>query len=775
MKSKFILFSLAILIPMMGVTQEDLLIGQWRSHLPYITASKVTQSASKVYFATEQALVVHDKDESTFDFLTKVEGLSEVGVDALLYDEVNEQLIVAYTNSVIDIINGSEIFRITDIRDKTSIQGDKRIYDMYIQGGEYLYLAMGFGLVQFDLTSFEFGFTLDISETVTAVDGHGDNLVISLTDEAYTVDLSETNIPAFFDEWTLLKTGLPDMMVPVDVYMEEERIYLASSETLFLSDLSYEFDSIYSDPDSLLDIQFVKHAVGDRYMLGLRHRDEGKGESKVIQFDPADQKYAETSSCASRLIDAVLDEQNRMYIADGWDGFRYKTDFNGDCIVTELNSPAGLGASDISVGDGEVYFASGGVTENFGFLFNSRGIYVLQDDGWSNINRKTSSFMAENDVLLPYTVEADPRTGRVFFGSFWAGLVSFDPESGELKLYNNQNSPLELQVGDDRVKITGLAFDDESNLWISNFSAAHPFAVMTPEGNWFSYEIEEGDDKVEQIVVDDVGLVWIVIGGTNGGLVVHDPAGTPLDPTDDAQRSINLNNSEIESNLVYCLAKDRSGAVWVGTGQGAVVFECGRSAVEDDCEGNRRKVLQDSIVAFLLESEEVLAIEVDGADRKWFGTRNGIFVQSPDGEEQIAQFDSDNSPLFDNTIRALAFEPDDGVMYISTDKGIQSVRTETTGSTRRHKSDVIAFPNPVRPDYNGPIAIKGLATDAEVRITDIAGRLVHKTEALGGQAIWDGHNLHGEKVPGGVYLVFSSSSDVLLDVDSHVTKILVVR
>ena len=55
-------FSLAILIVFFLNTsnaQSDLAIGQWKSHLPYQVGWYVTQSDTKVYFATETI---------TFDF-----------------------------------------------------------------------------------------------------------------------------------------------------------------------------------------------------------------------------------------------------------------------------------------------------------------------------------------------------------------------------------------------------------------------------------------------------------------------------------------------------------------------------------------------------------------------------------------------------------------------------------------------------------------------------------------------------------------------------------
>ena len=84
----------------------------------------------------------------------------------------------------------------------------------------------------------------------------------------------------------------------------------------------------------------------------------------------------------------------------------------------------------------------------------------------------------------------------------------------------------------------------------------------------------------------------------------------------------------------------------------------------------------------------------------------------------------------------------------------------------------MVFPNPVKPDYSGPITIKGLITDAVVKITDVSGNLIYETVALGGQAVWDGKSFDGQKVHTGVYLVFCSDQE---GAKSFVTKLLFVR
>ncbi|MFH1160816.1 MAG: T9SS type A sorting domain-containing protein, partial [bacterium] len=86
--------------------------------------------------------------------------------------------------------------------------------------------------------------------------------------------------------------------------------------------------------------------------------------------------------------------------------------------------------------------------------------------------------------------------------------------------------------------------------------------------------------------------------------------------------------------------------------------------------------------------------------------------------------------------------------------------------------DVYAFPNPVKDGYDGYIGIKGLVSNAQVRITDVNGALVYSTRAEGGQAIWNGRNFSGKKARTGVYLVFASDDK---GNEKVVTKILIVN
>jgi hypothetical protein len=135
-----------------------------------------------------------------------------------------------------------------------------------------------------------------------------------------------------------------------------------------------------------------------------------------------------------------------------------------------------------------------------------------------------------------------------------------------------------------------------------------------------------------------------------------------------------------------------------------------------------------------------------------------LFLVSPDGTEQLQQYTFDNSPLLSNSINTMCMDQETGELYIGTDQGICSFRTDATLGGKTF-GKVYAFPNPVRPEYSGPVTISGLVANAEVRITDVEGNVVFSDRANGGTITWNGRLYSGERAATGVYLIFASNDD----------------
>jgi hypothetical protein len=304
-----------------------------------------------------------------------------------------------------------------------------------------------------------------------------------------------------------------------------------------------------------------------------------------------------------------------------------------------------------------------------------------------------------------------------------------------------------------------LQFDAENNLWISNFGAAQPLRVRKADGSWksFSLPFTVFENAISQIVIDDNNYKWIVSPKGNG-LICYDH-GSSIDNTgDDKWRRFGsgTGNGNLPSNDVLCAAKDKNGYIWIGTNDGVGVIQCPEQAFSSpSCDAFWPVVPNGNFAGYLFKGQDGRSIVVDGADRKWIATRNGVFLVSASGEKVIYQFTDENSPLLSSDVKKIAIDGKTGEVYFATLKGICSFRSTATEGSEKNEN-VLVFPNPVPPGFSGTIAIRGLVNNAIVKITELDGRLVYQTRALGGQAIWDGRNYRGQKISSGAYLVLVS-------------------
>lgn len=763
------LFSFFVLFFCVNVwaQESELKIGQWKSHLPYHAGNWVTQSETTVYYASPFALFTIEKEDFAVDFISTVDGLSDIGVNKIKYNESLDALLVIYDNSNIDLVKSNEIINFNDIPKNTSIVGDRTIYDILFDGNG-AFLSTGFGIVKLNLEREEFEFTTFTGVPVLGMAIFEGNIYAATDEGIYRAENNPSINLADFNNWQLLDVGdgFPAVYSSRAIATHHNALYFDIDGDLFqYSDGN--LTEVHTEED--FSIEYL--SAGNEFLIA-GFACNGNCRGKVLFFR-ADDTFVESGGrCIDRPKYAIEDQSGRIWYADQFRGIRYTERAGETCISLDFDSPGSQNSSEILLANDKVYIAAGGVASNQTALNRVDGLFVREENEWKVINRGTVPLFLEEDIDRDfYRLAVHPDDGRLFIGTFWGGLIETDGEN--YTAYTQDNSSLQGAIGDGaRERVAGLAFDSDNNLWMSNHAAARPISVLKADGEWRNFNAPV--KGLLQLAIDLNGYKWFIAPGE--GVLVFDDNGTIDNTNDDRTRLFTPSNSEMLTSIVNCVEVDLDGDVWVGTAQGPVIFECGNSVFEANCRGSLRVVEQDGFGANLLSTENVQSIAIDGGNRKWIGTNNGLFIQSADGREQIAFFNTDNSPLFDNTIIDIAINGETGEAFIGTNQGVISLRGEATEGRPINGPNVYAFPNPVRPEYDGPIAIKGLARDANVKITDVNGQLIFETTALGGQAIWDGKDFSGRKASTGVYLVFSTSrTRGLSNPNTAVAKILFIN
>lgn len=765
--SLFCVVCIIYLLPGVMEAQSDpLAIGQWRAVLPFTTGMAVAQTDNHVYYGTTQALVRIEKVDKSPRFYSRIDGLSESGIRQMAYCKKFNTLLLAYASGNIDLMTQGAVINVPDILNNTNITGDKSINHLYLYQDSLVLLSCGFGMVQYNLHTRLFERTAFTPFPIFQMASH-EGYFYAAGEEG----LFRLPVNSFFSDfarWDLVgpTQGLPAAYVASGVVTMEGQLFAAVNDTLMLLHGQSREVIFYQGGYSLSYVEAERdHLIAGYQVSG--------GPDRLVVRKP-DATIHIISECVGVPRGAVLDQYDRIWYADEWSRFRTYDLQAGKCDWYIYNTPAGFNSWDIHILDDTVYVASGALTSAGSPTFNNSGIYIYRAGQWENYNRSSYPIMEQKEAHVDYVgITTDPRDGTIYAGSYYGGLLEI--KGANLHFYQKENSILQGAIGDiQRPRIGGIVRDQKGNFWMANTLSPDPLVLLTTDGQWRSFRPATNTFLLAGLV-DQQNNKWFILG--NGGVLVYNEGADPLDPADDRVRILTADNANLPNNRVVSLGLDLDGAVWIGTRDGVGVVRCG-DVLRDECRASRVVVTSDGAPEALLKDVEIRAIAVDGANRKWLGTGNGLFVQSPDGTVEVARFTMANSPLPSGRINALAFNHRTGEMWIGTENGMMIYQTDAPAGGETHAPQVSVFPNPVRPDYRGPIAVNGLPRDANVKITDIRGRLVYETSALGGQAIWYGEDYTGRRVASGVYLVFTTSKGgefVAGPADTAVSKIVFVN
>lgn len=768
---KRLLFFCFFIFMLIGAFAQNRSIGSWKLYLPYNRCIAIAAAPNYIYAATPYSLLKYNKNGEELDNIDKVTGLSEIGIQNIIYDNISKTLIVAYTNSNIDLVtDNNEIININDIKNKI-ISGDKAIYNLTINEG-LAYLSCGFGIAVLDVAKREFKETYYISNT-------GSNLAIKdvsiLNDKIYAstaegLKYIALNNPGILNyvNWQLASgiDGLPGGGNPEESEVFDHKLFLSLSDTLFSYDGLVWTKLMYEPYWKIKQLTSTSNGLAVCSLL------DTSGQITDAKVSVYNSNFVLIDSLRRPNISSpfqILSESDHdFYVADYDKGLLHVQDQKSTTIT--VGGIPSNNAFGLAVNNNKMYVATGSYDGSFNYKRNVNGFYVYNGTYWGMYSLYTYPILSTVTDVIAITV--DPKTERIYASSLYSGLIVVSGDTVSLYDETNTDGMLQPAQGDPgSTRVSDVAIDQKDNVWILNNSAAEPITVWQKDGTWTHQPGVSGINQLKKIIIDQNNQKWILT--REGGILVIDE-GELNTNADDKIRYLNssVGNGGLPSEGVFSIAEDKEGSIWVGTSAGIGVFACASSVFNTGgCDAQKIIVERDGYSGYLFSTQAVIAIAVDGANRKWIGTSGGVWLLSSDGKEELLHFNTANSPMPSNEVYDIAINDKTGEVLIATSAGMIGYLGDATKGSDVFE-DVLVYPNPVAPDYSGPIAIKGLADDAYFKITDIGGGLIYEGNANGGTAIWDGKNYNGTKAKTGVYIVYSLGQD---GKSHYATKIVFIK
>lgn len=387
------------------------------------------------------------------------------------------------------------------------------------------------------------------------------------------------------------------------------------------------------------------------------------------------------------------------------------------------------------------------------------------------------TFVPSTDPRVPtvnyYRVAATP-SGDIWLSSWGAGLMRAvwkQNDSLTLEYYNNHNSPLVGFSSNPSYTVPGKAIGDQNGTtWIAHWgnwiqNSSHLIA-RDAAGQFYGFTYPGNPPSVGYlmfIAIDAAGTKWLGsyrADADGSGLVWFNDGGTLADTRDDRWGRITTQGTALPSNTITALATDQTGMLWVGTTGGVAVI-VNPTAVLNGGTPFIRSLRE-------LRGVAINAIAVDALNNKWIATSNGIWIIGDDGVTIIGTITQSQYPvMLSNDIRALAYDAEQGLMYIGTERGINILRTIAVRPRPTYQVQI--YPQPFDPD-RGMLTIDGLAPETELRVSTLSGMTLRTIRTRSRTVLWDGRTDSGEKVPPGIYLLHAMSEQ---SGESAVAKIVV--
>lgn len=710
----------------------------------------------KIIAAAENGLFYYTISTGEITKLSKANGLHEVGISAFDYNPQTKTGLIGYQNGSLDVVTPDGITYVVDIPIATGYNGSKKINHISITGTKAV-VSVGYGLSIFDLKKKEFndsafflaGSNYEASNEATIVD----NKVYSVTNTGLKTHEMNTTFPVY-STWATEMSGIFTQIDsdPVLSFSSANTAYIYTNGTS--TPLSQTFGKVQ---DVVVNSNNI--IVTD--------------QSRIYTFN-TNGNYISTASVGEECNTAIK-VGSKIYGGTIFSGIKDETSNSFKPDGPYFNYAYKLNL----YGENQLLISTGGRDARFnGPLANPKnpGFYYFNGMQWIY----PSYFIGKTQAFNVLDVAANPSTtDEVFFTNYTFGgqgiyKMKYNSTSKDFDFtkYYNLAAPNNFVR-----RPVGLTYDDQNNLIAT-------IAFMDTG----SIAIAPYDKAGDNFIIKDLGilsngiqkalfyenLLWVPMPRTNNFLV-YDYKKTPTNVSDDTPYILNQSNGfPSNSNGSISVAIDKAGDAWIGSDTGLRILSNAVSTIREPNPSVKPIIIeQNNLGEELFRDSQILQIEVDAGDYKWISVDGGgVYYMSSDGQRTIKHFTKENSPLPTNSITDIKVDRKTGKVYFVSYNGIVTYQGDVADVTSNF-GNVLVYPNPVvYSNFKGKVTIKGLAEKTNIRITDVAGNVIHSAVARGGYYEWDLNNQRGARVASGIYFVLMTNED---GSDKATAKIAVVN
>lgn len=754
--------------------------GQWRMHIAASQAIDVATGNGLVMSALKTGVLEYDIASSETKIFNNLNGLSDITLTTIGYEPTTKSFFIGYENGNMDqILSNGAIVNIPAIR-LANIIGNKKI-NRFTMHNNLVFVSTGFAIVVIDPVKHEvkdtyypssvaknFQNTLFINDTIYALHNDGMfkadiNNPLLANSANWQVDnrLPIPPLEFIFKNGAVVNNAIY-VLYQKDGYGGDSILRVTNTGTTEI--FGHQFDS------EILNLKEVNNHIGIIY------------SDAAILLNTIDygifQQLQSYGSAGKKMRSITYATDGFYYIADEVYGLVSHSTFGWAKLISREGPPKNEFFS-INGNKGRLV-VTGGSIDRIALNYDRTGAYSWKDETWKLYDETTIAPWATNVWALGSSAVNPDEDDEVAIGGYCPNGVTII-KNGVPTVYGPSNSTLEYTLfgsssSNNMVCLPSMEYDEKGNLWVVNAYSMRPLKVRTKDGTWYNMLGNTSMQSVyaSELAIDYNGNKWVGI--YNKGLLGYNDNGSIGNTSDDTYRIIESGEGagNLPSENITALAVDFDNEIWIGTDAGFAVLYNSEGYFTSTSIPNVSRILveYEGNVEILLGNSYIADIEIDGGNRKWIGTgESGIFLLSADGQEVIANYTKENSPLISNVILDMEFNHLTGELFIITDNGMVSLRTDATYEDENYETTTV-FPNPVKPDFTGVVTIQGIRYNSDVRITDAAGNLVYKTTSNGGTATWNVKTSTGEDVTSGVYFIWTATME---GKNKKVGKVVVIR